>query len=197
MKTGVLFSGGKDSTYSAFLHKNRLCCLISMVSENPDSYMFQQVSEEKVKEMAKKIGIPILIQKTKGIKEEELKDLKEVIKKAKEEFRIEAIVAGAVASNYQRTRIQEICYDLGLYCLNPLWDIKPEKYWRKLLENNFKIKIVKVAAEGLDASWVGKIIDGKNLEELRKLSEKFQFDLRGEGGEFETEVIDCPLFKNV
>jgi len=44
MKVGVLFSGGKDSCYASFLAKKAgydICCLISIVSENPDSFMFQ------------------------------------------------------------------------------------------------------------------------------------------------------------
>ena len=34
------------------------------------------------------------------------------------------------------------------------------------------------------------------LHELEKLSKEFQFNLSFEGGEAETFVISCPLFKN-
>ncbi|UCD20912.1 MAG: diphthine--ammonia ligase [archaeon] len=196
MKLGVLFSGGKDSTYSGFLYKKELVCLISILSENPDSYMFQQVSKDKIEKIAKKIGLPIIFQKTKGEKEEELVDLEKAIQNAKEKFKIDGIVTGAVASNYQKLRIQKICDKLKLKCFNPIWRISAEEYWKKLISNNFKVRIVKVAADGLDNSWVGRIIDDENLEGLKKLSEKFRFDLRFEGGEAETEVVDCPLFKH-
>jgi len=198
MRLGVLFSGGKDSTYSAFLVKKQgheLVCLISVLSENPDSYMFQYVKKEKIEELANKIGLPAIFQKTMGEKEEELKDLEKAIQEAKKKFKIEGIVTGAVASNYQKSRIEKICNKLKLECINPIWGIESEKYWKDLISNEFKIKIVKVAADGLDEFWVGKIINEENLEKLRKLSDKFRFDLRFEGGEAETEVIDCPLFE--
>jgi len=78
MKVAVLFSGGKDSVYSAYLTKkeNELACLISIFSENPESYMFHTPSIEKTKKQAEVMELPLIIQKTKGEKEEELKDLK-------------------------------------------------------------------------------------------------------------------------
>ena len=68
MKLGILFSGGKDSTYSAWLVKNfgyELTCLISIFSKNPESYMFHTPSIKKTKKQAEVMGIPIIIQKTK------------------------------------------------------------------------------------------------------------------------------------
>ena len=42
MRLGVLFSGGKDSTYALLKakEKNEVVCLISIISENKESYMF-------------------------------------------------------------------------------------------------------------------------------------------------------------
>ena len=90
MKTAVLFSGGKDSVYSAYLAKqagHELTCLISVISKNKESYMFHTPSIKKTKAQAKVIGLPLLIQKTKGEKEKELKDLEKVIAKAKKKNR--------------------------------------------------------------------------------------------------------------
>ena len=95
MKCGVLFSGGKDSTYAAYLAKkyeNRISCLISIFSENPESYMFHTPSILKVRKQAEIMNIPLIERKTKGEKEEELLDLMFAIKKAKKEYKIEAIV---------------------------------------------------------------------------------------------------------
>ena len=117
MKCGVLFSGGKDSTYAAYLAKNsgnELSCLITVVSENPESYMFHTPSISKVKKQAEVMNIPLLIQETKGQKEKELKDLENVIQKAKKEFEIEAVITGSVESVYQASRVQKICDNLKL-----------------------------------------------------------------------------------
>jgi diphthine-ammonia ligase len=101
MRLGVLFSGGKDSNYAMYKasKKNEIKVLISIFSENEDSYMFHTPEIENVKVQSKKLGIPLIIKKTKGVKEEELKDLDKAIMQAIKEYKIEGIVTGAIASN--------------------------------------------------------------------------------------------------
>ena len=139
MKCAVLFSGGKDSTYAAFIakkHGYELSCLISIISENPESYMFHTPSISKVKQQASVMKIPLIIQKTKGEKEKELKDLEFAIKKAKDEFGIEGIVTGAVESVYQASRIKKICDKLNLDCFNPLWKKNQIELLEDLIKND-------------------------------------------------------------
>ena len=198
MKLGILFSGGKDSTYSAWLVKNfgyELTCLISIFSKNPESYMFHTPSIKKTKKQAEVMGIPIIIQKTNGEKEEELKDLEKAIEKAKQKYKIEGIVSGAIQSVYQASRIQKICDKLNLECFNPLWQKNEEEYLEELIKNKFKIIIVGVFAYPLDKSWLGREINQKVVNELKKINQKYKINLAGEGGEFETFVLNCPLFK--
>jgi len=198
MKLGILFSGGKDSTYAAYLAKqegNKLVCLISIISENPDSYMFHTPSIEKVKEQAEEMNVPLEISETKGEKEEELKDLEKAIDEAKEKYNIKGIVTGALHSDYQATRIQKICDKLGLECINPLWHKDEFEYLHELIDNKFKIIITAVAGEGLDDKWLGREIDNKFIEDVKVLHEKYKIHPAGEGGEFETFVLECPLFK--
>jgi len=198
MRLGVLFSGGKDSTYAAYLAKkeeNDIACLINIVSENPSSYMFHTPSIRMAQEQAVAMQTHIIVCGTKGEKEEELKDLEDAIKEAIKRYKIEGIVTGALASDYQASRIQKICDRLKIKCLNPLWKINPDEYWDGLLKDGFKVMIIGVASQGLEKEWLGKVIDKDSLERLRKLSKKHLFHLGFEGGEAETFVLDCPLFK--
>jgi diphthine-ammonia ligase len=198
MKLGVLFSGGKDSCYAAWLAKKQghgLTCLISIFSENKDSYMFHTPSITRVEEQAKSMNIPLLIQKTKGKKEDELKDLEIAIKDAKEEYKIEGIVTGALKSVYQSSRIQNICDKLNLKCINPLWQKDEIEYLNDLVKDKFKVIITAVAAYPLDETWLGKAIDKNFIEEVKVLKEKYKIHPAGEGGEFESFVLNCPLFK--
>lgn len=198
MKLGVLFSGGKDSCYAAYVEKNKgndIAVLISIFSENKDSFMFHTPSIKQVKKQAEAMEIPLMTGKTKGKKEEELEDLEKAIKKAKEKYKIQGIITGALHSEYQASRIQKICDNLNIKCINPLWHKNEIEYLNELIKNNFEIIITGIAAYPLDESWLGRKIDKKFIEDAKKLNEKYKIHVAGEGGEFETFVVNCPLFK--
>ncbi len=198
MRLGVLFSGGKDSTLAAWLAKNyghKLSCLITIDSENLDSFMFHTPSIDKTKIQADASGIPLIVQKTKGEKEVELEDLKAAIVKAKEEHGIEGVVTGAVESVYQATRVQKICNELGLEVFNPLWQKPQVEIIEDLISNNFKVIVVGIAAYPLNKKWLGRKIDDKFLSEMKVMNKKWGISVAGEGGEFESFVINCPLFE--
>lgn len=198
MKAAVLFSGGKDSCYSAYLAKeqgNKLACLITMHSENPDSYMFHTPSIEKTKAQAEAMDLPIIVHKTKGEKEKELIDLEDAVKKAITKYKIQALVTGALHSEYQASRIQKICDKLKIKCINPLWHKDETKYLQELIDNKFKIIIIGVAAYPLNQTWLNREINQQFIDEVIKLKDKYKIHVAGEGGEFETYVLDCPLFK--
>ena len=179
MKCGVLFSGGKDSTYAAYLAKNsgnELSCLITVVSENPESYMFHTPSISKVKKQAEVMNIPLLIQETKGQKEKELKDLENVIQKAKKEFEIEAVITGSVESVYQASRVQKICDNLKLECFNPLWQKDQIELLNDLIVEKFKVILTGVFAFPLNDSWLGLEINENFIKEIIKLFKKYKKD---------------------
>ena len=197
MKLGVLFSGGKDSVYATYVSKkygHEIACLISIFSKNKESFMFHTPAVEKTKIQASSMNVPILIQRTDGKKEDELTDLRDAIKKAKNKFKIDGVVTGAIKSVYQASRIQRICDELGLVCFNPLWQKDEEIYLEELVKNKFKIILTGVFAFPFDEKWIGREIDKKFIDEIKTLNKKYKIHVAGEGGEYETFVVDCPLF---
>ena len=197
MRLGVLFSGGKDSCFAAYKAKqegHELVCLISMISENPDSYMFHTPNITLTEKQAEVMNLPLVIKKTPGQKEEELKQLQEAIRTAIDKYDIQGLVTGALHSKYQTDRIQKICDKLGLQCLNPLWHMDEIDYLKELVESKFKVMIVGVAAFPLDQTWLDRIINDKFITEVQELKDEYKIHPAGEGGEFETFVVNCPLF---
>ena len=197
MKAAVLFSGGKDSTmavYKAIEEGYDVEYLVSMISDNPESYMFHVPNIHITELSSEAMEIPLIKAKTHGVKEKELDDLKGVLNKLKERG-IEAIFAGALASEYQKSRIDQLCRDLGLESNAPLWHIDPKKYMEEIIDSGFEVIIISVSAEGLDESWLGKRIDHQLLEEIINLNSKYGMHMAFEGGEAETLVLDCPIFK--
>lgn len=198
MNLGVLFSGGKDSTMATWLAKkagHEIACLITLHSENPDSYMFHTPSIKRTEKQAAVMDLPLLTKNTKGIKEKELRDLEDVIKIAIEKYSIQGIVTGALHSDYQASRIQKICDKFRIECVNPLWHKNEFQYLQDIIKSKFKVIITGVSAYPLNASWLGRVINEDFIRDVTKLNEKYKIHAAGEGGEFESFVLDCPMFK--
>jgi len=199
LKLGALFSSGKDSSYALHVMQQRnylVNCLITLRSKNQDSYMYHTPNIKLTKLQAKAMGIPIITQVTLGEKEEELKDLKIALEKAKKKFKIDGVVTGALFSNYQRERIEKVCDESGLKVFAPLWHKNQETAMREILHEGFEFVFSSIAADGLNKSWLGKVITEKDVDELVKLDKKVGLNIAGEGGEFESLVLDAPFFKS-
>jgi len=143
---------------------------------------------------AESIGVPLLTEETEGVKEEELADLERALANAKSKFGLEGIYTGALASVYQKTRVEKVCARLSLKCISPLWGADPEAHLRRLVEEGFAVIVVSVSALGLDQTWLGRRLDGSSIDELVALAKKFRFHVGLEGGEGETFVLDAPFF---
>ncbi len=196
MKAAVLFSGGKDSTmaaYSAIKDGHELKYLVSVFSDNPASYMFHVANIHITELSAEAMGIPLIKKVTKGIKEEELEDLKNILIELKDKG-IEAIYSGALFSIYQKSRIDALCDELGLESCAPLWHRDPVEYMEEIIDLGFEVIITSVAAEGLDESWLGRKVDMDSLLEIIELNKKYKIHIGFEGGEAETLVLDGPIF---
>jgi len=198
LKLGVLFSSGKDSCYAMQVMQRQnyeITCLITLKSANKDSYMFHTPNVELAELQAKAMELPLIEQETKGEKEKELQDLKKVLEEAKTKYKIQGVVTGALFSKYQRERIETICDSLGLKIFSPLWHMDQETELRSLLREGFSAIVSSIAAEGLDKNDIGRKIDEEMIQKLVKLKEKIGFNVAGEGGEYESFVIDGPMFK--
>jgi len=196
MKAAILFSGGKDCSLA--LHKAKekgydIQYLLTINPESFDSFMFHKPHLNLLRKQSEMLGSNLIVLKSKSEKEKELDDLKKLIRKVKS--KIDVIVVGGIASNYQSKRIKKICKEFNLKFYAPLWGYKSEKIWEELFKYNFKIILTKIACEGLGKEWLGKIITKKNFKELRKLSKKYSFRIDFEGGEAETAVLSMPEFK--
>lgn len=197
MKLGVLFSGGKDSTLA--LQKasqfEDVYCLITVASKNPESYMFHTPNILVTKLQSEALDIPQVLVETDGVKEKELADLEAAITSAMREYKIDAVVTGAIESVYQAERVQRICARHGLWCFNPLWKCDQTMLLSELLEKKYKVIISGVFAYPFDETWLGREIDSEMIGELADLNRTHQISPSGEGGELETTVLDAPFFK--
>ncbi|CAH9103741.1 unnamed protein product [Cuscuta epithymum] len=216
MKVVALVSGGKDSCYAmmkCIQYGHEIVALANLmptddVQDELDSYMYQTVGHQVVVSYATCMGKPLFRRRIKGSTRnnglsynltpgDEVEDMFILLSEVKRQIpAVSAVCCGAIASDYQRLRVESVCSRLGLVSLAYLWKQDQTILLQEMIKNGISAIIVKVAAIGLDPSkHLGKEI--AYLEShFHNLKELYGVNVCGEGGEYETLTLDCPLFKN-
>jgi diphthine-ammonia ligase len=220
MKVVALVSGGKDSCYNmvkCVQHGHEIVCLANLAPRDRsvqelDSWCFQTVGHNVVHAIAECMGVPLYQQDLNGTclvssleyhfeenekyLNDEVEDLFLLLKRVKNDFPdVSAISCGAIFSEYQRNRVENVCSRLGLVCLAYLWRRDQSELLNEMIQNGMCAVMIKTASMGLNP----KRDCGKTLAELRPMLEQLKttadLNVCGEGGEYETFTLDCPIFK--
>jgi len=194
MRVAVLATGGKDSAlalYKVLNEDHEVKYLVSMIPLREDSWMFHYPNIRLVDLFAEAAEIQLVKAETLAVKEREVEDLKRLI----EGLDVDAIVSGAIASTYQKSRIEKMCEQLRLKCIAPLWHKNPLDILKEILDLKFEVIITGVYAYGFSEEWLGRKIDEASVKALIELNKQYGVSLVGEGGEYETLVLDAPFFK--
>ena len=195
----ALYSGGKDSTFAiscAYEMGHRVVCFITMRPMADDSALFHYPNSWLTEYLADAMQIPLMgFPVSGGSKEDEMNALEEAIAQVKSSYGIDGIVHGGISSNYQKQAFEQVCVRQRIAAVAPLWNSEPERYMTDLINRGFHIIIVGVSTMGLDKDWLGRELDKETIAKLVSISKKYCFNLTFEGGEAETLVIDCPLYR--
>ena len=188
----VLSSGGKDSILA--LHKAweqglKIIGIVTMLPEDPESMLYHTHNVKHVKSIAESIGLNWYGFEAK--KEEEEKALERALKN----LNAELLITGGIASNYQKDIFDRVAESANMKHLAPLWGMKPYDVLKEIISMKMDAMIVAVAAYGLDENWLGRHLTKESVDELLRLSEKYHFSPVGEGGDFDSFVLDAPLYK--
>jgi len=198
LKLAALYSGGKDSTFAIYLAKqegHEVKCLVTIFPLSEESQFLHYPNISITKLQAKSMKLPHLYGSASSNDTKiEVSELESLLMQAKKEFGIEGIVHGGILSEFQKNYFEGICKKLSLKIISPLWRIDQKEYMKKLIESDFKYIITSVSSEGLDDSWLGRVITHKDIDDLEKLAITHGFNLSFEGGEAESLVLNCPLF---
>jgi ABC transporter with metal-binding/Fe-S-binding domain ATP-binding protein len=200
MKLASLFSGGKDSMYAIYLAQkqgHQVTCLLSVFPKSEESHLLHHPNLQWTKLQSTSMNIPQLT--AYSISDEttdELSTLESLLENAKKQFHIKGLVHGGIKSKFQKEKFETLCSKLDLIAIAPLWNAESEQYMYDLINSNFLFIMITVSSDGLNENWLGKSLLKSDINILKKLSDKFEFNLNFEGGEAETFVINCPLFSN-
>lgn len=191
----ALLSGGKDSVAAVEVaqgHGWDVVGALRMVPVADDAYMFHTPNLDVVAGVATCMGLPLETASARDDPEAEVVDLEQALARAAERFGADAILSGALASEYQRTRIDRIGHRLGLRTFAPLWHKDPARYLGSLVQGGYDIRFSRVAADGLPAEWAAARLDEPRLQALAAK----RLHIAGEGGEYETLVLDAPHYRS-
>ncbi|WP_424019675.1 diphthine--ammonia ligase [Halorientalis pallida] len=202
-----LFSGGKDSSWALYRALETGLAVERLVTVHPegDSYMYHVPATDLAALAAESVGIPLVDVHPDDFEAEtatdageqgdaELEPLEAALRDLDADLPggIAGLTAGAVESEYQTSRIEAMADRLGADLFAPLWQEDPRALADAMLDTGFEIRIIQVAAYGLDESWLGRTLDRDALADLEALNEEYGVHVLGEGGEFETLVTDGP-----
>jgi len=195
MRVCVLYSGGKDSSLALLKASEHfeVSCLVSLVPRSVESVLFHYPNAELVRLQARALGLPLVQMASPDDEEGSVEALREALRIASERYGVEGVVTGAVRSTYQATRFQRVCWELGLWCFNPLWLRDEVSLLREVVDRGLEAIVTRVAGYPLRKSLLGRRIDRGLVEELARL--RGYINPSGEGGEYETLVLDMPLFR--
>jgi diphthine-ammonia ligase len=195
MRLLALFSSGKDSTYAidwALRQGHEIACLLTALPME-GSMMFHHPNIKLAALSAEGMELPHQFFPVGEGEKDELEKLEEALSGFR--GKIDGVVSGALASEYQKSRIDKICAKLGFESLAPFWRRDQEEILREMVGAGLEIVVVGVFADGLDESWLGRTIDSAAIDELVKINKKYRISIAGEGGEWESLVVDSPVHK--
>lgn len=188
----VLTSGGKDSVLALHLAVESglsVTSLLTIFPEDNESMLYHTHNLEYVEAIADSLDVEWLTRT--ATKNEETTALSEALRRVE----ADAVVTGAISSNYQKRRFEEAARHRGLKTVTPLWGMSANQVFSEMFHRRMKVIVDAVAAYGLDEEWLGKELTCENTEHLLMLSEKCRFNPLGEGGDFDTFVLDAPLYR--
>lgn len=193
MRAFVSWSGGKDCTLALhhFLSdpQNEVSFLLNMSHDTGSISKFHDFGSDILFEQSNSLGIPLLIERvsSKGY----AYHLKKIMKKFKEDG-VGYGVFGDIFLEEHRDWITEVCGEVGITPIFPLWGREPLSVVKEFCELGYKAKVTSVKEGGDYDHLLNKEI---NINFIKEICSIKGADPCGENGEYHTLVFDGPIFK--
>ncbi len=181
MKSVWLLSGGKDSFLAAETARDQgheIGIALTVIPEE-FSLMYHYPNASKAELVAAMRGTPWM-----SVSEDRLVSTLTGLRK----LGYDELISGAIASEYQKTRLEQICTEIGMESFTPLWHKDQSDIIRELILRGIGSIIVSVSAEGFTEKDLGRSIDEVFLSDLESRNRRYGINIAGEGGEYESFV---------
>ncbi|HLD06378.1 MAG TPA: hypothetical protein VJC16_02485 [Candidatus Nanoarchaeia archaeon] len=196
MRVAILYSGGKDSTYALAYAKERgwdIRYLLSVKPVRTDCFLFHFATVEHTPAIAAMLGIPhhlISCDVADPVLEAGL-----LKRKVMQLERVDALLLGGTGLQATQLRsIQEALRPMGIEVFAAHAGQDHEAVVEDMLQKGYRIMITQIASDGLTSDDLGRELTPESFPAFRSRSRKFGFHIGGEGGYYDTLVIDAPFF---
>ena len=120
-----------------------------------DSAMFQTIGWNNIQLLADAMALPLFVGETDMVAKEEgknylpsagdeVEDLYMLLEKVKTEIGVDAVCVGAILSDYQRVRVENVCLRLGLTPLAFLWRRDQAELLQEMVDTGMESILIKV-----------------------------------------------------
>lgn len=196
-----LLSGGKDSNYALYAslkEGHTVQCIVTVRPARQDSWMFHYPAVDLARLQVRAMGFEDrhYIVEVSGVKEREVEELASFLERLYAEIGFDVIVAGGIASEYQKRRLERIAQRIGVDVYAPQWGMEPGEYMRRLIEEGFEFIVTQITTYGLGPEFLGVKITREIVEEIIARARRHGFNPAFEGGEAETLVLYQPLYRD-
>lgn len=162
--------------------------LLNFVSKEYNRVSFHGTEARIIRMQAEFLGTPLLQKKTtvKGYEKEFRDAVRSLLPKG-----VKGMVFGDIFIQGHKDWIENVCGELGLDAVEPLWGRKTEDVLSEFIDAGFEAVVASAQAKFIDREWLGRKVDREFMEYLKSKN----IDVCGENGQYHTIVTDGPIFK--
>ncbi|KAH8867575.1 Diphthine--ammonia ligase [Schistosoma japonicum] len=172
-----------------------------------DSFMYQSVGSEAIGLISSALKVPLYQMELHKLcqckrmlyhecADDEVEELYKILSRVLSEIpEITGVSSGAILSDYQRYRIENVTFRLGLRSLCFLWQRRQQELLEDIISAGIEAIIIKIASFGLTIeNFLGFRLSDVMSKLCQLSTPPWSLNVCGEGGEFETITLDCPIF---
>lgn len=198
MKVAVMFSGGKDSTYAIDYAMSKgweISYLLSVKPTRTDCFLFHFATVEHTPILAKMLNIKHhLISCDVADAEKEAALVRDFVLK---QPKVDAVILGGTGLQLTQIKsIQKALLPAGIEVFAAHAGLEHDDVMREMLKKGYKFMITQIASDGLGEKDLGLVLTPENIDDFFKRARKYGFHPGGEGGYFDSFVIEAPILPN-
>ncbi|MBI2144719.1 diphthine--ammonia ligase [Candidatus Woesearchaeota archaeon] len=201
MNVAVMYSGGKDSNYAVQFALEKgwtVKYLLSVKPTRTDCFLFHFATVEHTPLQAEALGLKhylLSCDVADPVKEAAIVEKFVAERQKSRDEKVDAVLLGGTGLQATQIRsIQEALRPYGIEVFAAHSGLDHFEVLKQMVEKGYDILITQVASEGLP-QWLGKRITRDNIAKLEADSVKYGFHVGGEGGYYDSFVVDSPMFK--